>query len=270
MGTANATVTANFRQIFNLTTSVNDAAGGTVTAGQSGMHTGQTLPLTAEALPGWEFTHWSGDVARLTNVQNIGSNPGSQHHPFTASSTATFTTGTAPSAIQANFRRLSAFSDEDVAAIMQRLEEIRAEILSELAQNNSNLLDRLTSELNDLRLYLSTQITDSMEEVLDQLENLIRPWASGAERILTLHTALPNDTDQTATNLILIQGHSFAVGINIATPAREGLIFAGWATTQANANTGIVDITVGRTFIMPAHNMTLWAVWQPVDSVILP
>ena len=59
---ADATVTANFTQIFVLTTSASPSQGGTVSpSGSNGYISGAQVPVTASANAGYTFGNWSGD-----------------------------------------------------------------------------------------------------------------------------------------------------------------------------------------------------------------
>ena len=100
-------------------------------------------------------------------------------------------------------------------------------------------------------------------------------WEAGAERTLTLvrgsaiHGFITGD--HVPVDLTKRQGMFYAVGIDIPNPAPQpGFIFVGWATSQARANSQIVDVAEGQTFVMPAGNRTLFAVWQHSGSTFVP
>jgi hypothetical protein len=58
----NAAVTANFIQVFVLTTSASPSEGGTLSpSGANGYITGAQVPVTASANSGYTFSNWSGD-----------------------------------------------------------------------------------------------------------------------------------------------------------------------------------------------------------------
>ncbi len=62
----NKTISANFIRIYNLTTSVNINAGGTVSPTQGTYDTGSVITITATPSAGYRFGSWSGDASGNT------------------------------------------------------------------------------------------------------------------------------------------------------------------------------------------------------------
>ena len=89
MGTANATVTANFTAIPTHTLTVNATAGGSVSTNGGTYYEGQTVNISATANPGYRFTGWTG--ATVANA---------------SSASTTFTMGTANATVTANFEAI--------------------------------------------------------------------------------------------------------------------------------------------------------------------
>src|SRR5512143_3773863 len=68
---SNKVITANFGTIrYHLTTAVNDASGGSVTAGGD-YDSGSMAQVTATANPVYVFTGWSGDAAGAANPLSV-------------------------------------------------------------------------------------------------------------------------------------------------------------------------------------------------------
>jgi len=96
-------------------------------------------------------------------------------------------------------------------------------------------------------------------------------WIAHTNRTLILHNQnVLMGATVANQNLTLRQGYSYRVGIDIPSPAQSGLVFVGWAFSLARANTQLVDLVEGSTYIMPAGNRTLFAVWQNAGSQFIP
>ncbi|MGD0794600.1 MAG: InlB B-repeat-containing protein [Dehalococcoidales bacterium] len=63
---ADKTVTANFVKVYNLTVSVSPTGGGSVSPAGGTYDTGASVTLTATAVAGYRFDHWTGDASGNT------------------------------------------------------------------------------------------------------------------------------------------------------------------------------------------------------------
>ena len=68
---SNKSVTAIFVKVYNLTTSVSSAGGGSVSPGSGTYDEGTTVILTATPASGYRFDHWEGDVSGTVTPTNI-------------------------------------------------------------------------------------------------------------------------------------------------------------------------------------------------------
>lgn len=72
---SSTTYTANFTTQYSLTTSVSPSGNGTVTpSGTNWYNSGQSVPVSATASSGYNFTAWSGDLSGSTNPSSITMN----------------------------------------------------------------------------------------------------------------------------------------------------------------------------------------------------
>jgi hypothetical protein len=72
---SSTTYTANFTTQYSLTTSVSPSGNGTVTPSGTNWHnSGQSVPVSATAGSGYNFTGWSGDLSGSTNPTSVTMN----------------------------------------------------------------------------------------------------------------------------------------------------------------------------------------------------
>ena len=67
-------VTANFKKVYTLTTSVNPIASGNVTPSSGSYDDGAILLLAAQANTGYRFDHWEGDASGNVTSANVTMN----------------------------------------------------------------------------------------------------------------------------------------------------------------------------------------------------
>ncbi len=72
---ASTTYTANFTTQYSLTTAVSPSGSGTITpSGTNWYNSGQSVPVSATASSGYNFTGWSGDLSGSTNPTSLTMN----------------------------------------------------------------------------------------------------------------------------------------------------------------------------------------------------